>query len=84
MASAEQQIDMSMVQSQLNQALEWQEKNKQFLQEVLKVKILINNRRSLDSVVESTKMKFCEDKLNKERQKQSEHRQLNGKNHLTL
>lgn len=84
MASAEQQTDMSMVQSQLNQALEWQGKNKQFLQEVLKVKILINNRRSLDTVVESTKMKFCEDKLNKERQKQSEHRQLNGKNHLTL
>jgi hypothetical protein len=84
MASAEQQTDMSMVQSQLNQALEWQEKNKQFLQEVLKVKILINNRRSLDTVVESTKMKFCEDKLNKECQKQAEHRQLNGKNHLTL
>ena len=73
---------MSVFQSQLNEALDCQQKNKQSLQELeLKIKIFSNDP-SLDFLMESIKSKVCEEKLNKELQHHLENEQQIGKNYL--
>ena len=82
MASAVLHNNVSVFQSQLNEALECQQKNKQSLQELeLKIKIFSNDP-SFDFLMESIKSKVCEEKMNEELQHHLENEQQKGKNYL--
>ena len=82
MASAVLQNNVSVFQSQLNEALECQQKNNQSLQELeLKIKIFRSDP-SLDFLMESVISKVCEETINKELHHHLDNDQQIGKNYL--